>query len=136
MMPANNPRMAPALRENLGRHHFGRRPDPEFAVHQIEHSIDQRQDRIDLVRHEQHCGVMAAPTLVDQRRDQVLVGEVEAEQRLVAQQDPRVADQSLRDPQSLLLTAGHGTDGSVGKRLGADLCDGVVDDLAATTPTQ
>ena len=45
-----------------------------------------------------------------ERRDDLLVGEVEREQRLVAQQHRGVADQRLRHPQPLLLAAGEPSD--------------------------
>ncbi len=73
------------------------------------------------MRDEQDGGVVIATTPVDQRRDEVLVGEVEAEQRLVAQQDVGIADQRLRDSQTLLLAARQGADGSLGVCLGSYL---------------
>ena len=75
------------LGQHLGRHDLRGRADLELAVDEIEHPVDQRQDRIDLVGDEQHRGVVLAAAPIDQFRGlAVLVREVEAEQRLVTQQ--------------------------------------------------
>jgi len=70
--------------------------------------------------HEQHRGVGGAPALVDQPGDGALVGEVEREQRLVAEQDVGIADEGLRHPEPLLLTAGQASDRRVCIRRTAD----------------
>ena len=54
------------------------------------------------------------------RVTRALVGQVEREQRLVAQQHVRVADQGLRHPQPLLLATGQPPDRRVGVRRAAD----------------
>ena len=98
-------------RRERGRgHHLVGGADAEAAVHEVEHAVDERQDRVDLVRDEHDGGVGRAPPPVDQVRDDLLVGQVEREQRLVAQQHRRVADQRLRHPQPLLLAAGEPPD--------------------------
>ena len=50
----------------------------------------------------------------------LLAGQVEGEQRLVAEQDLRVAEEGLRDAETLLLAARQQADGRVGVRTGAD----------------
>ena len=52
-------------------------------------------------------GAVLAPAPVDQLADAALVAQVEAEQRLVAEQQRRVAGERLADPQPLLLAAGQ-----------------------------
>src|SRR5207237_1246185 len=64
------------------------------------------------------AGAVAPPG--DEVGDRLLVAEVEVRERLVAEQDPRVADESLRDPQALLLAAREPCDRSVGVRLSLD----------------
>ena len=61
---------------------------------------------------------LLAPAGVDQVAHRPLLVEVERDQRLVAQQQPGVADQRLADPQPLLLAAGQAADPGVGERLG------------------
>ena len=61
----------------------------------------------------------------------LLVREVERQQRLVAQQHLRIADQRLGDAQALLLSAGEESDRRVRVALGADRSDRVVDERAA-----
>ena len=98
-------------RRERGRgHHLVGGADAEAAVHEVEHAVDERQHRVDLVRDEHDGRVGRASPPVDEVRDDLLVGEVEREQRLVAQQHRRVADQRLRHPQPLLLAAGQPPD--------------------------
>ena len=62
----------------------------------------------------------AAPVLaavpVDEADDRLLVGEVEARERLVAQQQRRIVGERLADAQALLLAAREHADGPVGER--------------------
>ena len=67
-------------------HHLVGRADPEPAVDQVEHPVDDGQHRVDLVGHEQHRGAVLTAASSMQVDDGALVGEVEREQRLVAQQ--------------------------------------------------
>ena len=108
------------LRQHRRGHHLVRPPDPEAAVHQVQHPVHQRQDRVDLVGDEHDGGAGRPPPLVDQRGDAGLVGQVEREQRLVAQQHGRVADQRLGHPQPLLLAAGEAPDRRVRVARAAD----------------
>ena len=102
-------------------HHLLDGADLESAVDQIEHPVHVRQDRVDLVGDDEHrgAGVPAAP--VDQRGHQLGVGRVEGQQRLVAQQQHRVADQRLGDAHPLQLAARHHADPDVGQVFAVDL---------------
>ncbi len=82
------------------------------------------------MRDEQNRGVVVTASTVDQFGHPVLVGQVETEQRLVAQQHLGVTDEGLRDAQPLLFAARHRADGGVGVRLRTHLRDGGVDDRA------
>ena len=66
----------------------------------------------------------------DQRGDGGLVGQVEAVQRLVQQQQPGPRGERLRDQQPLLLAAGELADRPVGVGGGADQVDHLVDPRA------
>ena len=115
------------LGQRLGGHHLVRGADPEPAVDQVEHPVDQRQHRVDLVGHEQHRGVRGAPARGRSARSPPLVGEVQRQQRLVAQQHRRVADQRLRHPQPLLLAAGEQPDRRVGEAAAPTAASACVD---------
>ena len=65
--------------------------------------------------------------LVDQVDHHLLVGEVERQQRLVAQQHGRVGGQRLRDPKALLLAAGQLSERHVGVRRRLHLTEQLVD---------
>ena len=58
--------------------------------------------------------MLLAADALEQRRHRALVGQVEAVQRLVEDQQPRLADERLRDQQPLLLAAGELADRPVG----------------------
>ena len=60
---------------------------------------------------------------VDEPDDRLLVGEVEARERLIAQQQARVVGERLADAQPLLLATGEQSDGAVGELPRADLVE-------------
>ena len=57
---------------------------PSAPVGEVEHAVDGRQHRVDVVGDEHDRRPAAPPPLVDQARDDGLLGEVERQQRLVA----------------------------------------------------
>ena len=73
-----------------------------------------------------------APVPIDERHDRLLVGKVEARQRLIAQQQAGVVGDRLPDAQPLLLAPGQFTDGPVGEPFGTDVCHQRVDPVALT----
>lgn len=101
------------LRQSRGAHHLVRRPDPVPAPCQIEHAVHQAQDGVDLVRDEDDGGAGAAAPLFHQAGEGALVVQVEGEQGFVAEQDPRVGGERLRDADALLLAAGEPSEGNV-----------------------
>ena len=109
------------LRQHLAGHHLVGRAEAELAVDDVEDQIDKGQDRVDLVGHEQDGGVVFATPPVDQVDDHPLVGEVERQQRLVAEQHAGIGRQCLRDSQSLLLAAGQPAERDVGVGRRVDL---------------
>ena len=78
---------------------------------------------------EDHRRTGAAATLVDELGDGPLAGQVEGQQRLVAQQDAGVPEQGLGDAQPLLLAAREQADRGVGVGRGADGLHHVVESL-------
>ena len=99
------------------------RAEREAAVREVQDAVDLAQHRVDVVRDEQHGGAGLAAVPVDEPDDGLLVGEVEARERLVAQQQPRVVGERLADAQPLLLAAGEQPDGPIGEVAGADRVD-------------
>ena len=82
------------------------------------------------MRHEQHRRVAFAALPVDDRGDCLLVGEIEAGERLIAQEQGGVVGKGLADAQPLLLAPGEEADGAVGVCLGAHVAQQPVDALA------
>ena len=87
------------------------------------------EDRVDVVRHDQHRHLALAADALDEARDGLLVVQVEAVQRLVQEQDAGAGDQRLRDQQPLLLTARQLAQRPAGVRAGAHQLDHVVHPL-------
>ena len=72
------------------------------------------------MRDEQHSDAFARADALDERGDGRLVGQVEAVQRLVEDQELRAAHERLREQQPLLLAAGELADRAVGVARRAD----------------
>ena len=113
--------------EPFAGEHFLRGADRPLPADEVQHAVDVREDRIDLVGDEEHRGVRLAAAPVDQLAHDLLLREVEREQGLVAQQNVRIGDERLRDAQALLLAARESPDGRVGVVAGADRVDRGVD---------
>lgn len=79
--------------------------------------------------HQEHAGARAA-VLVDEAYDGLLVGEVEARERFVAQQQARIVGERLPDAQPLLLAAREHPDRLVREAARSDGVDEGVDALA------
>jgi hypothetical protein len=113
--------------ERLRGEHLVGRAECEPAVREIEDAVDLAEDRVDVVRDEQDRGILLAAVPVDEADDGLLVGEVQARERLVAQQQAGLVREGLAGAQPLLLTAGELADGAVGEVAGADRVDERVD---------
>ena len=86
------------------------------ASGQVDDGIDHVQDGIDVVGDHDDGSVAASPAGVDEGADGPLLMQVEGDQRLVAQQQFRVSDQRLPDPEPLLFPAGQVPDPAGGER--------------------
>ena len=69
---------------------------------------------------------------VDETDHRALVGEVEAGEGLIAQQEGRIVGERLSDPEALLLAAGELPDATVGVVSGADGLEEAVDASTVT----
>ena len=81
------------------------------AVDDEQDVVDEIEDGVDVVGHEQDRPARLSLPAADQLGDLLLVMEVEVRQRLVAQQELGFTDQRLGDPQALLFAAGQPADG-------------------------
>ena len=76
-----------------------------MPVPEIKHAIHDAEQRIQVVRGEQHGDAAVLLDLPDQRDDRLLEMRIEADQRLVEQQQPWLAEQRLRQQQPLEFAA-------------------------------
>ena len=102
-------------REGLGGEHLVRGAEREAPVGDVEDAIHPRQDRVDVVGDQQHRGIAFPTVTVDQSHDGLLIREVEAGQRLVAQQQRGVVGEGLADAEPLLLAAREQPDRAIGE---------------------
>ena len=102
-----------------------RRPGRPAAVDDEEDPVDEVEDRVDVVGHEEDRPAGPPLPAADEPGDLLLVAEVEARQRLVAEEEPWVADERLGDAQTLLLSAREAADRRLGERRRLDALDRV-----------
>ena len=74
---------------------------------EVENLIERAEQRIQLVRAEQHGQAEFPLQTADKLDHGTLVAGVQADQRLVKEQETRAPEQGLREEQSLALAAGH-----------------------------
>src|SRR5258708_31925407 len=85
-----------------------------LPIHDVDQAVKHLQQRIQVVRHEQHGHVPLAAQTVNEVDDLMLTAQVQAGQRLVQQEQFRVGEQRLRKQQPLLLPTPEGTDRVIG----------------------
>ena len=98
------------LREDVRVDHLVDRAEHGGAIDDIEDEIDRIEQRIDLMRAKQHRRMATRGDALDRLDDTTLVARIEADQRLVEQQQRRIAQQRLREQNPLPLTAGEAVD--------------------------
>src|SRR6266516_2961919 len=103
--------------------HLGRGTRHRAALAEVDDPVQVAQDRVDVVGDDHHRDRLAPADLADQRGDGGLVGQVEAVQRLVQQEQPGPPGQCLGDQQALLLATGELPDRAVRVAAGADQLD-------------
>src|SRR3954453_14973102 len=91
--------------QDLARDHLAGLADDSAAAREVDDAIEIAEDRVDIVRDEQHRYALRAGHPLEESGNGPLVGEVEAVQRLVEQEHPRTPDQCLGDEEALLLAA-------------------------------
>ena len=91
--------------EPLARQDLAGSPDGPSAPYEIQDPIHIRQYGVHLVGDEDDRSSVAAPPLVDELCDGVLASQVQCQQRLITEQDPRIPEQRLSDPQALLFAS-------------------------------
>src|SRR5690349_9019821 len=73
-------------RQHLAGDHFVSGAERGAAVPEIEHAVHEAKQRIELVRRQQHGDAERALHALDELDDRLLVARIEADQRLVQQQ--------------------------------------------------
>ena len=104
----------------LARDHLvgaSRDGSPGGEVHDL---VEVAEDRVDVVGDEHYGDLLVLADATDERRDRGLVGEVEAVERLVEEEELRPAGERLRDQEPLLLAARQLAARPRGVRVGAD----------------
>src|SRR6185312_8624857 len=81
------------------------RAERRLTIAEVENAVYHIEERIELVSREQHGDTELALNAAHELDDAALVVGVEADQRLIEQQQPRPAEQSLREQQALALPA-------------------------------
>ena len=75
------------------------------SLGEVDDLVQRREQGVDVVGHQQGGNPLRGAHLADQPHDGGLIGQVEAVQRLVQDQQARSAHQRLRDQDALLLSA-------------------------------
>ena len=117
--------------QHLGLDHLVGGADRHPARGHVDDPVHHRHQRVHVVRRQQHRDALGPGQPGQHRDDPLLAGDVQVGQRLVEQQQPRQADQRVRDHDPLLLAAGQLADPRVGVPPRADRGQHVVDQLAA-----
>ncbi len=105
-------------------------PSAACSAPEIEHPVQRMQQRVEFVRAEQHRDAEALLQLARERHDLALVVRVEADERLVQQQQLGPPEQRLGQQQPLPLAARDLRQGTAGEGGRADLIERPLD-LAA-----
>jgi hypothetical protein len=122
--------LAVQVAEHVGADHLFRRPGGGPAAGQVDEAVHDRQQRVHIVRRDQHRDLLLLSHLAEQADHVLLAADVQVGQRLVEQQQPGAADQRVRDHYPLLLAAGQIADPGVGEPLRADRGQHLVHQLA------
>ena len=116
--------------QDLGLDHLIGVAHRDPAPGHVDDPVHDRHQRVHIVRREQHRDALGPGQPREHRHDALLAGDVQVGQRLVEQQQPRLADQGVRDHDPLLLAAGQLADPGVRVPLRADGGQHVGDQLA------
>src|SRR5271155_3918720 len=91
------------LRQHGSGNHLVHRAEGGMAVSQIKHPVESAEQRVQLMSAEHHRDPELAPKRLRELHRLALMVRIEADQRLVEQQQPRPADQCLGQQQALAL---------------------------------
>ncbi len=117
--------------EPLGRDHLAGAAGRDTPVGDVHDPVHHPQQRVHVMRGKQHGDLVLAGQPAEQGHDLLLALQVEVRQRLVEQQQPRPADQRVRDQHPLLLAAGQFAHPRVGVVARADVGEGRLDQVPA-----
>ena len=91
-----------------------------MPVAEVQHPVERAEQRIELVRAEQHGDPQLPLQLAHELHHALLMRRVETDERLVEEQQARLAEQRLREQQSLALPARELGERAPGQRARAD----------------
>jgi hypothetical protein len=103
---------------------------------EVQDAVDRPQHRVDVVGDQQHARAARTPVVVDELDDGLLVGEIEAGERFVAEEQRGIVGERLADAQALLLSARQQAHRTVGERTRAHGVDERVDARTIAAPRQ
>src|SRR5579875_2872551 len=103
--PEDLDRHAIEPREHLARHHLLDAPERRLAPAEIEHPVHRAEEEIEVVGGEEHGDAELALDAADQGDNRMLEMRIEADQGLVEEKEPRLAEKCLGEQQSLPLAA-------------------------------
>ena len=122
--------LAVQVAEHVGADHLVRGPGGGLAAGQVDDAVHEWQQRVHVVRRDQHRDALFPGHLAEQADHVLLAGDIQVGQRLVEQQQPGAADQRVRNHHPLLFAAGQVADPGVGEPLRADRTQHLVHQLA------
>ncbi len=114
-------------RENGPGDHFVDRAERRLAAPEIEHLIDRIEQRVQLMRAEQHGDTEFALERFDEADHLLLMMRIETDQGLVEQKQLRLADQRLGEQKPLPFAARHFAERAAGKLPRSDEIEGAID---------
>ena len=95
------------LRQHRRGGDFRHGAERRMAVAEIEDAVERADQLVEFVGAEQHRDVAVAGKAPDQVDHRLLITVIKADERLVEQQELRIAQKRLREQQALAFSAGH-----------------------------
>src|ERR1700683_295682 len=117
-------------RQHGRRHDLLHGAERGLAGAEIQHAVKRADQRIEFVSAEQHRDVALAREAADKLDHRLLITMIEADQRFVEQEHAGLAEQRLRQEQTLALTPRHFREWALGKVARANRRQRLADHIA------
>lgn len=118
------------LRQHVAAQHVVWRADSELPAGEVKHTVDHSEDRVHVMGDENHCGVVFMAARVDKFGDPALMLQIEAEERLVTEQQYGITREGLTYAKPLLFASGKLPDRPVTIRGGSNRPQETIDTIA------